>query len=92
MERQNTGSPRSTDSTDNIGRNDGTGRALAEPGTPARCARCGAEAGAESSAGAEGVPLTWTCSVENRVHRYFCDRCARENLRAIEGRLDSPWW
>ncbi|MEU0689465.1 hypothetical protein ABZ350_21390 [Streptomyces uncialis] len=83
MERQNTGSPRSTDST---------GRALAEPGTPTRCTRCGAEADAEGGAGAEGIPLTWTCSVENGVHRYFCDRCARENLRAIEGRLDSPWW
>ncbi|MGW7077510.1 hypothetical protein [Streptomyces sp. NPDC054866] len=41
---------------------------------------------------AEGAPPTWTCSVENGVRRYFCDSCARENLRAIEGRLDSTWW
>lgn len=41
---------------------------------------------------AEGTPPTWTCSVENGVRRYFCDTCARENLRAIEGRLDSAWW
>ena len=49
------------------------------------CARCGTTAG-------DPLPVTWTCSVENGVRRYFCETCARENLRAIEGRLDSPWW
>ncbi|TJZ45224.1 hypothetical protein FCH28_28130 [Streptomyces piniterrae] len=53
-------------------------------GGNAVCARCGAVA--------EGIPLTWTCSVENGDRRYFCEACARENLRAIEGRLDSSWW
>ncbi|MFK0289439.1 hypothetical protein ACIQU6_02985 [Streptomyces sp. NPDC090442] len=48
------------------------------------CARCGAVA--------EGSPPTWSCSVENGERRYFCDRCARDNIRAIEGRLDSDWW
>ncbi|MER5211105.1 hypothetical protein ABT063_11090 [Streptomyces sp. NPDC002838] len=48
------------------------------------CARCGTPA--------EGPPPTWTCSVENGSRQYFCDRCSRENLRAIEGRLDSAWW
>ncbi|MEU6991790.1 hypothetical protein ABZ953_14170 [Streptomyces sp. NPDC046465] len=48
------------------------------------CCRC--------SAVAEGTPPTWTCSVENGVRRYFCEACARENIRAIEGRLDSAWW
>ncbi|MGW7066461.1 hypothetical protein ACWGII_04880 [Streptomyces sp. NPDC054855] len=48
------------------------------------CSRCGTVA--------EGAPPTWTCSVENGARRYFCDTCARENLRAIEGRLDSAWW
>ncbi|MFJ5775877.1 hypothetical protein [Streptomyces sp. NPDC093094] len=48
------------------------------------CARCGISA--------QGSQPTWTCSVENGVRRYFCDGCARENLRAIEGRLDSAWW
>ncbi|MCK7624075.1 hypothetical protein MUU72_13365 [Streptomyces sp. RS10V-4] len=48
------------------------------------CARCGAVA--------EGAPPTWTCSVENGERRYFCDDCARDNIRAIEGRLDSTWW
>ncbi|AIS00409.1 hypothetical protein SGLAU_22285 [Streptomyces glaucescens] len=48
------------------------------------CARCGI--------GTDGPRPTWTCSVENGVRQYFCDRCSRENLRAIEGRLDSAWW
>ncbi|MEU8997165.1 hypothetical protein AB0952_32945 [Streptomyces caniferus] len=48
------------------------------------CAGCGAVA--------EGSPPTWTCSVENGERRYFCDGCARQNIRAIEGRLDSSWW
>jgi hypothetical protein len=30
--------------------------------------------------------------MENGVRRYYCETCARENLRAIEGRLDSAWW
>ncbi|MFJ9178219.1 hypothetical protein [Streptomyces sp. NPDC102360] len=38
------------------------------------------------------TPLTWTCSVEGGTRRYFCDGCARENISAIEGRLDSDWW
>ncbi|MDH6607470.1 DNA-directed RNA polymerase subunit RPC12/RpoP [Streptomyces sp. SAI-208] len=51
---------------------------------PLVCARCGTPT--------EGPPPTWTCSVENGVRQYFCDTCSRENLRAIEGRLDSAWW
>ncbi|GHE04643.1 hypothetical protein [Streptomyces alanosinicus] len=49
------------------------------------CARCGTPAG-------DTQPATWTCSVENGTRQYFCDTCSRENLRAIEGRLDSAWW
>ncbi len=49
------------------------------------CARCGTPAGGS-------LPVTWTCSVENGARQYFCDACSRENLRAIEGRLDSAWW
>ncbi|MGX2994667.1 hypothetical protein JNUCC64_10280 [Streptomyces sp. JNUCC 64] len=64
----------------------GSGRP-GDPGAPppeaVGCARCGTT---------DGTPSTWTCSVENGVRRYFCDRCARDNLRSIEGRLDSPWW
>ncbi|MFE1291535.1 hypothetical protein [Streptomyces sp. NPDC058751] len=48
------------------------------------CARCGTTA--------PGPQVTWTCSVENGTRHYICDTCARTNLRAIEGRLDSAWW
>ncbi|MFE9019762.1 hypothetical protein ACFYNL_14485 [Streptomyces sp. NPDC007808] len=48
------------------------------------CARCGTRA--------ELPQPTWTFSVENGKRHYFCDTCSRENLRAIEGRLDSDWW
>ncbi|MFF5576431.1 hypothetical protein ACFZDB_09040 [Streptomyces luteogriseus] len=52
------------------------------------CARCGTSA--EAQAGAP--PLTWTYSVEDGARRYFCETCSRDNLRSIEGRLDSDWW
>lgn len=52
------------------------------------CDRCGTSAGTL----ADGPPLTWTHSVENGVRRSFCETCSRENLRSIEGRLDSDWW
>ncbi|MFI8191103.1 hypothetical protein ACIF8T_20175 [Streptomyces sp. NPDC085946] len=51
---------------------------------PLVCARCGARA--------EPPQLTWTVSVEDGTRRHFCATCSRENLRAIEGRLDSAWW
>ncbi|MEU9989763.1 hypothetical protein AB0E10_23785 [Streptomyces sp. NPDC048045] len=60
------------------------GGSTTEP-RPFVCARCGALAG-------DPQPATWTCSVENGTRQYFCDVCSRENLRAIEGRLDSAWW
>jgi hypothetical protein len=49
------------------------------------CSWCGATAAA--------MPLTWTTSTERdgRLRRY-CEACAREHLRSIEGRLDSEWW
>ncbi|MEU3723169.1 hypothetical protein [Streptomyces sp. NPDC031705] len=54
---------------------------------PVVCARCGTR-----SPGGGPPPPTWTCSVENGTRQYFCVDCARANLRAIEGRLDSSWW
>ncbi|MGR4848514.1 hypothetical protein [Streptomyces sp. LARHCF252] len=67
------------------GGNDDGGSA-AEPRRPGRlvCARCGTSA--------EAPQLTWTCSVEQGARRDFCETCSRENLRSIEGRLDSDWW
>ena len=50
------------------------------------CDFCGAVAPGDQP------PLTWTSAVENGRPRYFCDTCSRENLRAIESKLDSEWW
>jgi hypothetical protein len=50
------------------------------------CAFCGVRADTGD------LPLTWATSVENGRELVYCDRCARENLRSIEGKLDSAWW
>lgn len=49
---------------------------------------------------ADERPLTWTMSVEATAQApgesgrtvYYCEQCSRQNLRAIEGRLDQAWW
>lgn len=53
---------------------------------PVTCDFCGAVDEADQP------PLTWTAAVENGRTRYFCATCSRENLRAIESKLDSEWW
>ena len=50
------------------------------------CALCGAVAEGDA------LPLTWATSVENGRSLVYCDVCARNNVRGIEGRLDSAWW
>lgn len=50
------------------------------------CSRCGA------SAPAGPPPLTWVLMVEDGRTQLVCDRCVRDNLRAIEAKLDSAWW
>ena len=48
------------------------------------CAFCGATV--------EEAPLTWTTAMEGGRLVYYCDVCSRENLRSIEGKLDSEYW
>jgi hypothetical protein len=37
-------------------------------------------------------PLTWSTATDRgRVLRY-CERCTRENLRAMESKLDQDFW
>ena len=57
---------------------------------PVTCDFCGTPAPADPSS--DSLPLTWTTAVENGRRRVFCERCSREHLRAIEGKLDSEWW
>lgn len=53
---------------------------------PVGCAWCGAVA-------TDGVPLDWVRQTDERGRlEYLCARCARENLRSIEARLDTAWW
>jgi hypothetical protein len=54
--------------------------------TQVTCDLCGAVA-----VGAE-LPLTWSTATDReRVLRY-CERCTRENLRAMESKLDQEYW
>ena len=53
------------------------------------CDFCGATA---EDGPIDGLPLTWTTAVENSRQRVFCERCSRDHLRSIEGKLDSEWW
>ena len=52
----------------------------------ATCSLCGQQAESDE------VPLTWGTSVENGRKLLYCDRCSRENVRNIEGKLDSVYW
>ena len=36
--------------------------------------------------------LIWTSSVERGRTLRYCRACSRENLRAMEGKLDHEWW
>lgn len=62
----------------------GPTRAPGAGDAPVTCALCGTSA--------ESMPLTWTTSVERGRTLVYCDRCSREHVRAIEGRLDSEWF
>jgi hypothetical protein len=59
--------------------------AVATVGGVATCDFCGTSVEGDA-------PLTWTTSVERGRMLVFCDRCSREHLRAMEGKLDSEWW
>ena len=50
------------------------------------CAYCGQAAPGDS------LPLTWATSIENGRQLVYCEQCAREHVRGIEGRLDNEWW
>lgn len=71
-----------TPHTAHDGSDGGSERQEAAGGTV--CSGCGAIA--------EGMPPTWTFSLEDGVPHYLCEQCARTHIRAIEGRLDSSWW
>ena len=51
---------------------------------PATCSVCGTVV--------EDRPPTWSLQVSERGQTWICERCTRENLRSIEGKLDEAWW
>ena len=40
----------------------------------------------------EDAPVTWSTSFERGQLRFYCEQCSRENLRSIEGKLDTEYW
>ena len=50
------------------------------------CAVCG------TTAETAEPPLTWSTQVGRRGVELVCERCTRENVRSIEGKLESEWW
>lgn len=60
---------------------------MTDDAVPPTCATCGRMPDDDSDA-----RLTWALGVENGRQVWTCDRCSRENLRSIEGKLDSAWW
>lgn len=40
----------------------------------------------------EARTLTWSTAVERGRRVTFCERCSREHLRSMEGKLDSEHW
>ena len=51
---------------------------------PVRCSGCGVPA--------DDLPLTWSTSDGPRGRQVLCERCTRDNLRSIEGKLAEAWW
>ena len=55
-----------------------------QPADAVTCALCGATA--------ESLPLGWSTAVERGRKVAYCERCSRENVRAMEGKLDPEFW
>jgi hypothetical protein len=53
---------------------------------PLTCDHCG-------TAAPDGVaPLTWSTATERNRVLHYCERCTRDNLRAMESKLDQEYW
>ncbi len=62
---------------------------MADDASPV-CSTCGLTATTEAEV--THARLTWSSGLERGRRTWTCERCARENLRGIEGKLDSQWW
>jgi hypothetical protein len=52
------------------------------------CTRCGAT----SLSTEDGLAVGWSLATTERGVDRLCADCTRDNLRAIEARLDEEWW
>ena len=52
----------------------------------ATCDHCGAVVESDDP------PLTWSMSMERGRVTWHCEQCTRENVRAMEGKLDREYW
>lgn len=62
----------------------GSGERVNRPDPAVTCTGCGTPG--------HGPPITWTSQTGPRGITWLCERCTRDNLRSIEGRLDEAWW
>ncbi len=59
---------------------------IAPEPSAATCSLCGRSEADPTASG-------WTRQIGDRGRvEWLCARCTRDNLRSIEGRLDSDWW
>ncbi len=59
-------------------------------GTSSGGTSSGSEPGGDADTAAP--PLTWSSAVERGRLQHYCEQCTRENVRAMEGKLDSEYW
>ncbi|MCA0328504.1 MAG: hypothetical protein LCI03_01215 [Actinobacteria bacterium] len=56
------------------------------------CYRCGTSLDSDADEQSGMAALSWVSARERGRDVFFCPQCARDNLRSIEGKLDSDWW
>ena len=56
------------------------------------CALCGTALDPDADEQSSLLALSWVASHERGREVRYCPRCARDNLRSIEGKLDSEYW
>ena len=52
------------------------------------CAQCGQSLDSDADDQSGLAALSWASSRERGRDLFYCPRCARDNLRSIEGKLD----
>ncbi len=62
------------------------------PSTDDQAAGAGEVTCALCAATAPALPLGWGTSIDRGVTVHHCERCSRENVRAMESKLDPEWW